>query len=382
MKAKKWPLVQLGEVLKVRREVPDHNDLILGKMKIVSKISFESGVIELRQDGNTKTSMIQIMPGDLVLSGINAAKGAIAIYDCNNKDPIAATIHYSSYSVKANKVDTKFLWWYFRSNTFREILEIELPNGIKTELKASRLLALSIPLPPLAEQQRIVARIEALSSQIARAKQLQQEIATEAEGLCLSLISKDREATQVPMSELLELKRPDVEVRPDEIYQFAGVYSFGRGVFKGVKRLGMEFSYTHLSTLKTNDFVYPKLMAWEGAMAIVPPEYDGYVVSTEFPVFRVKENRVLPETLATYFKNPAIWPKISGVSTGTNVRRRRLNPKEFLRYNFTLPSMQTQVQLREIRVKVACIINDQLGLVRNLESLMPSILAKAFKGEL
>ena len=108
-------------------------------------------------------------------------------------------------------------------------------------------------------------------------------------------------------------------------------------------------------------------------MAIVPPEYDGYVVSTEFPVFRVKENRVLPETLATYFKNPAIWPKISGVSTGTNVRRRRLNPKEFLRYNFTLPSMQTQVQLREIRVKVACIINDQLGLVRNLESLMPSI---------
>lgn len=288
MKAKKWPLVQLGEVLKVRREVPDHNDLILGKMKIVSKISFESGVIELRQDGNTKTSMIQIMPGDLVLSGINAAKGAIAIYDCNNKDPIAATIHYSSY----------------------------------------------------------------------------------------------REATQVPMSELLELKRPDVEVRPDEIYQFAGVYSFGRGVFKGVKRLGMEFSYTHLSTLKTNDFVYPKLMAWEGAMAIVPPEYDGYVVSTEFPVFRVKENRVLPETLATYFKNPAIWPKISGVSTGTNVRRRRLNPKEFLRYNFTLPSMQTQVQLREIRVKVACIINDQLGLVRNLESLMPSILAKAFKGEL
>lgn len=382
MKAKKWPLVQLGEVLKVRREVPDHNDLIFGKMKIVSKISFESGVIELRQDGNTKTSMIQIMPGDLVLSGINAAKGAIAIYDCNNKDPIAATIHYSSYSVKANKVDTKFLWWYFRSNTFREILEIELPNGIKTELKASRLLALSIPLPPLAEQQRIVARIEALSSQIARAKQLQQEIATEAEGLCLSLISKDREATQVPMSELLELKRPDVEVRPDEIYQFAGVYSFGRGVFKGVKRLGMEFSYTHLSTLKTNDFVYPKLMAWEGAMAIVPPEYDGYVVSTEFPVFRVKENRVLPETLATYFKNPAIWPKISGVSTGTNVRRRRLNPKEFLRYNFTLPSMQTQVQLREIRVKVACIINDQLGLVRNLESLMPSILAKAFKGEL
>jgi type I restriction enzyme S subunit len=287
-----------------------------------------------------------------------------------------------SKSHESKKMATKFLWWYFRSNTFREILEIELPNGIKTELKASRLLALSIPLPPLAEQQRIVARIEALSSQIARAKQLQQEIATEAEGLCLSLISKDREATQVPMSELLELKRPDVEVRPDEIYQFAGVYSFGRGVFKGVKRLGMEFSYTHLTTLKTNDFVYPKLMAWEGAMAIVPPEYDGYVVSTEFPVFRVKENRVLPETLATYFKNPAIWPKISGVSTGTNVRRRRLNPKEFLRYNFTLPSMQTQVQLREIRVKVACIINDQLGLVRNLESLMPSILAKAFKGEL
>src|SRR6202022_552169 len=36
-----------------------------------------------------------------------------------------------------------------------------------------------------------------------------------------------------PMSELVCLREPDVEVRRDETYHFAGVYCFGRGVFVG-----------------------------------------------------------------------------------------------------------------------------------------------------
>jgi type I restriction enzyme S subunit len=39
------------------------------------------GKIEFRTDVDTKTDMILARPGDLVLSGINAAKGAIALHD-------------------------------------------------------------------------------------------------------------------------------------------------------------------------------------------------------------------------------------------------------------------------------------------------------------
>ncbi len=63
-----------------RKETPQIEDLISGKTPIVEKIQFSNGKIYLREDGKTKTNMILIRPGDLVISGINAAKGAVAIH--------------------------------------------------------------------------------------------------------------------------------------------------------------------------------------------------------------------------------------------------------------------------------------------------------------
>ena len=130
--------------------------------------------------------MILARPGDLVISGINAAKGAIAIYDGENTDPIAATIHYGAYAPRPDRADLKFLWWFFRSQYFRDLLSEHVPGGIKTELKAKRLYQFRYPLPPLTEQRRVVARIEELASQIHEARTLRREAAEEAEALSQS----------------------------------------------------------------------------------------------------------------------------------------------------------------------------------------------------
>jgi type I restriction enzyme S subunit len=181
--SKNWTKVRLGEVLKERREVPDAELLTLGTMKIVSKISFRYGKIELRQAMGTKTGMILIHPGDLLISGINASKGAIAIYDSNNKESAAATIHYSTYIVNQDKADIDYLWLYLRSNPFQEILFQSLPEGIKTELKAKRFLPIEIPLPPLKEQRKIVARIEELLAKVEEAQLLRLQAITETDAL-------------------------------------------------------------------------------------------------------------------------------------------------------------------------------------------------------
>ena len=178
------------------------------------------------------------------------------------------------------------------------------------------------------------------------------------------------------------LREPDVFVEQNELYHFAGVYCFGKGVFKGQRKSGMEFAYNRLTRLRKDNFVYPKLMAWEGALGIVPAECDGLVVSPEFPVFEINENRVLPETLDVYFRTPSVWPILSTASTGTNVRRRRLNPNDFLNLKIPLPSMGKQQQLSEIKAKVDVLKQLQAETQSELDALLPSILDKAFKGEL
>ena len=377
-----WKTVSLGEILEERKEKPSSQALATGAINIVSKIAFNDGKIQLRQDSETKTGMIIIRPGDLVISGINAAKGAIAIYDEKETKPIAATIHYGAYTPNKKLVDIRYLWWLLRSNTFRDLLNQYVPGGIKTELKSKRLLPIPIPLPSLLQQRRTVDRIEYLASKTEEARILNDLANEEMEKLCRAIISSDKEIKPTAMNELVRLRQPDVLVQRQETYQFAGVYCFGRGVFRGGTKTGIEFAYPRLTRLQTGNFVYPKLMAWEGAFGVVPKECNGYVVSTEFPVFEVDERRIFPEVLDTYFKSPTIWSDIAGASTGTNVRRRRLNPQDFLAYKFPLPSRATQEKLRKIKIQIDTVRPVLDKIVVELKAILPSILDKAFKGEL
>ena len=384
MMANGWQEVLLGEVLTERKEIPTPESLENGEVGIVSKIGFNEGKIEIRIDGKTKTGMILAHPGDLVISGINAAKGAIAIYPETARKPIAATIHYGAYIPNKDRADIKYLWWFLRSATFRDIVQDHIPGGIKTELKSKRFLAVPIPLPSLKEQQRILARIKSLAARVNEAKRLREEVEKESELLLRSIFADnpDGELIPTPMRELVSLREPDVTVTPDEFYHFAGTYSFGRGMFRGIKKKGNQFAYKKLTRLRTNDFTYPKLMAWEGAYAVIPPECDGLVVSTEFPVFELNQEKILPETMAVYFRNPAIWETLSGQSTGTNVRRRRLNPQTFLNYRFPLPPMKRQLLLQDVQAKVNALREYQSASGEELSAMMPSALDKAFKGEL
>ena len=178
-KIAKWEEIRLDKVLTERKEIPDPVALDTGEIRIVSKISFNTGEIEFRESTATKTKMIQFQPGDIVFSGINAAKGAIAIYPNNAEKPGSATMHYSAYFVNPERADVTFLWWLFRSKAFRHILLQSLPGGIKTELKPKHLLSVSVKLPPLSEQLRIVAKINHLLTKLNEVCALSEQLKVE-----------------------------------------------------------------------------------------------------------------------------------------------------------------------------------------------------------
>ncbi|WP_207765344.1 restriction endonuclease subunit S [Cuspidothrix issatschenkoi] len=97
--------------------------------------------------------MIIVYPGDLVISGINVQKGAIAVYQ--GKEPITATIHYSSYTFDRNKIDIEYFKRFLKSPEFLKALQEQVKGGIKTEIKPKTFLPIEIKLPDLIEQQKI-----------------------------------------------------------------------------------------------------------------------------------------------------------------------------------------------------------------------------------
>jgi len=320
--------------------------------------------------------------GQFVMSKIDARNGALGIVP-PHLDGAVVSSDFPVFDVDQTQLLPAFLGWLSRTRGFVDRCRASSEGTTnRVRLKEDRFLALTVSLPPLDEQRRIVARIEELAAKVEEARGVRGEIVESADGVCRSILLRSAGTNRVSLRELVRLRRPDVSVQPDTLYEFAGVYCFGRGVFRGPRKTGAEFAYERLTRIRTGDFLYPKLMAWEGAFGIVSPECDGLVVSPEFPVFEVDVSRVLPEVLDIYFRMPSIWPSVSGISTGTNVRRRRLHPEAFLAYMMPFPAMQDQQVIREVKSHVDDLRRLHAETAAELDALLPAILDRAFRGEM
>jgi len=145
--------MKLGEVLKNREGRYKPNDPAIAGLKRIDKINF-SGQIFLSDKGSN-TDMILIKKGDLVISGINVEKGALAVYE--GEEDILATIHYSSYIFDTSKIDIDFLKVFLRSPDFVQFLKEQVPGGIKTEIKPKHILPLEVYFPETTIEQKVIA---------------------------------------------------------------------------------------------------------------------------------------------------------------------------------------------------------------------------------
>lgn len=206
-----WKKVKVGDFLFERegRYKPDAKE-IQGLQRI-DKIDF-SGNFHVANKPS-KTNMILIKSGDLVISGINVAKGALGVY--HGDADVTATIHYSSYTFDESKVSVEFFKRFLKSPIFIQLLKEQVKGGIKTEIKPKHLLPLEIMLPDKDEQLFILSQFQRienedaelkheLTRQQALLKKLRQQILQEAIEGKLTADWRAQNPNVEPASELLK----------------------------------------------------------------------------------------------------------------------------------------------------------------------------------
>ena len=232
-----WGKVKLGEFLKVRGNRFKPNDKEIAHLKRIDKIDF-SGEIFV-SDKPSNTDMILIKNGDLVISGINVEKGAMAVY--TGKEDIPATIHYSSYSFDKNSIDIEFLKFFLKSIEFKKALKEQVPGGIKTEIKPKHILPLVVNIPTDIKDQREVvkvlnnrnSKVDAISTelthQFALVKKLRQQLLQDAvQGKLVEQNKKDEpgsellnrikaEKAKLIAEKKLKKEKELSQIKPDEI---------------------------------------------------------------------------------------------------------------------------------------------------------------------
>lgn len=182
--ANDWPTVSLAQVLKQNLECVDELEdrnyqrlsvKLYGKGVEVGETVHSSSVVMKRH---------QIAKvGQVVLSMMWGKKGSIGVIPTSGEGAIVTTNFYL-FDVDTAKIKLAYLDWVLRANCLEDqLMLVARGTASNATTRPKQLLAYTIPLPPLAEQQRIVARIEELARRVEEARGLRREAVGEAEAL-------------------------------------------------------------------------------------------------------------------------------------------------------------------------------------------------------
>ena len=172
-----WPLVPLEELLtpvsRPETVEADKTYRILGAHWYAQGLYVKDTTTGA---GIQAKSVYRVEEGDFVYNRLFAWKGSFALATKENHGCYASN-EFPCFAVNRSRLDGRFLWRFFsRSSVWDEALS-ESTGGTPTSrnrLKEHKFLAFKIPLPPLDDQRRIVARIKQLAAKVQEARHLRQ----------------------------------------------------------------------------------------------------------------------------------------------------------------------------------------------------------------
>lgn len=387
--------VPLLNLLIQREEEPDEADLLAGRVPVISKIGFGDGHIEFRDDPSTNTDMILVQPGDLVISGINAHQGAIALYD--GAGPAAATIHYSAYSVRSEEVQPKLLWYLLRSDVFKERVNRALPGGIKTELTPERLMRVRVPLPDENVQLLLLERLDELTGKVQRVRALRKATTLALPRVMLGALEEvfGRLTETQPWGAVITFKprsgpsfRTDPEWDGTEVLMPSAVTGFGVDLERVEYGLGDEF-VSDKDRLESGDIIIARGNKADqvGNAGVVPAQATGWVAANLLMRLKVDPQKADPAFCIYWLRSPRMREHVKRTMKGTNPNIQKINQRGVLAFPFP-----AGVKLREQQEIVAYLDSIQASIKRiqalqdltanEVTMLNPSLLSAAFNGAL
>lgn len=401
---KSFPMVPLGDVLtpvsRPQSVDPDKIYRILGAHWYAEGLYIKdtkSGS-EIQAD-----RLYRVEQGDFVYNRLFAWKGSFAIAIEENHGCYVSN-EFPTFTINRERAVAQYLQRYFcRASVWEEALSFS-SGGTPTSrnrLKEDKLLAMEIPLPPLEEQQSIVARIEELAAKIEEARGLRERTIKELEAVLQA--ARRKLIGEVPSADWLPLRTyvaeiengwsPACENRPAVSEEWGvlklGAVSFGVYDASENKALPPTLEPRPEYEIHSGDFLMSRANTTNlvGACALVERTRPKLMLCDKIFRFLFRkhpsiEHRYLDHVL----KSPALRFQIESIATGTSQTMKNISKEKVL--DLLIPSHNIDEQqgiifyLDDLQSKVDSLKRTQAETSAELNALLPSILDKAFKGEL
>lgn len=375
-----WQAVPLGEVL-----VQDKEYITELEPRAYKKLSvklYGKGVVVDGSVEGTSVSMKRhqlAKAGQIIVSEIWAKKGAIGIIPSDGEGALC-TSHFFLFKAVTDRITIGWMKYFLAGNFLEHQLYKEARGTTGyAAIRPRQFLACTIPLPPLDEQRRIVARLDRVAALVEERRQAVQAAERETHALLLKAFERATAgAPYRPMAEVAPLIRRPVEVEPDERYPELGVRSFGRGTFHKPALAGMDVGSKKLFHIHPGDLLFNIVFAWEGAIAIAQVEDRGRVGSHRF-LTCVPDPAIATATfLLFYFLTREGLQKIGEASPGGAGRNRTLGLKKLEAITVPVPPIERQNWFGRLQAKAREIRDVRIRSSQGIDELLPALLHEVF----
>ena len=150
------------------------------------------------------------------------------------------------------------------------------------------------------------------------------------------------EWTVRPIGELLRRVRRPVDVQPGRVYQEIGIRSHAKGIFHKSPTTGREIGSKRVFWVEPGCLILNIVFAWEQAVAITSENEAGMIASHRFPMYTLRNGKLLPEYAWRYFSSPRGGNDLGIASPGGAGRNKTLGQAEFNQLRIPVPPLTHQ----------------------------------------
>lgn len=391
----RYPMVKMGRFLTHRKEfitIDDFQEYKRARVKLHGK-----GIVlrDIVEGAALRTKKQQVARADeFLVAEIDAKVGGFGVVPPELDGAIVSS-HYFLFEIDNTICLPEWLDWYARG----DFLKAQVPARGSTNYAAIRprhVLEFEIPLPPLEEQRRIVARIEALAGKITAARQLRQEAVEDAKDLLETSIQAHfddiKSANYTMLKELATKIGSGSTPRGGRAnYQDKGI-PFIRSLNVRMRRFqwdGIVFISPTIHNKMAGTKVFPGDVllnitgASIGRVACVPDSLVDGNVNQHVAIIRPTD-ALHPRFLMYWLSQPKVQKFINEEQKGATRQGFTKRQIEQLKIPDVPLSTQRRIvaYLDELQAKVDALRALQAETQAELESLLPSVLDRAFKGAL
>ena len=327
----------------------------------------------------------KVKTGDFIYSRLFAWKGAFD-YVRKEFNDCYVSGEFPTFEIDKSIVDIDYLFYYFnQKKVWNEVEQycIGVTKASRNRFKEQFFLSLEIELPTLTEQKRIVGKMKSIEGKLEKLNELDKEQEKDIKNTIFSTyIDLIKDVEYKPMAEVAPIIRRPVKISPNEKYPELGIRCFGNGTFHKPSLSSIEVGTKKLFQIKTDDLLFSNVFAWEGGIAVAKEDDNDRYGSHRFISCNCDLNQVIPSFLNFHFLAPNGLEEINRCSPGGAGRNKTLGLKKLEAIKVPVPKIKKQEEFENLLKQFDKLKTQKEEQEKELSILIPSLLDKAFKGEL